>query len=282
MSYNTWKEQPLEWLFNDKHDLDNPQDEYPFTRQEVAQAILAVGEEVRDNHNNFVKDLTRGGNANPRNASAEENGYLLRESTSDEFMGVFFKDDDFAGIALDVPEDLEVQRIDVQFPEEVFDLIRYDEGGILSAVEYSNLLVHFFDDFDEVLRVQTPVKLQPHEIDSLFVAQLDNARVLIPCEAKSQGGDAITLNQIEGIAETALTRFSVGESEPSLFGNCPTPVSSVIPLGIKLLSNGDVYMASFPELTEEERDHLQEIVTADNTDREALYRLNPMPPGWGS
>ena len=81
----------LDYIFNGKFDPQDPQEEIPFTRDEVRDAIISVGGEVPLNLNNFVKDLTRTGNSDPRSPSAQGAGYFLREGTHSGSMGVFFR-----------------------------------------------------------------------------------------------------------------------------------------------------------------------------------------------
>ena len=107
------KADALEYLFNKKYDPRRPQEAISFTRQEVHNAIQATGGRVPLNLNNFVKDLVRTGNSDPRSPSARSAGYYLREGSHSGSMGVFFKGSGpTAGvIAVDCPPTLKPKTI---------------------------------------------------------------------------------------------------------------------------------------------------------------------------
>ena len=136
------KPDTLEHIFSSKYDPDVPQDEIPFTRQEVYDAILATGGDVPLNLNNFVKDLVRTGN------------------------------------------------------------------------------------------------------------------------------DAINLNQIVGIAAATLQRLMEND------------MPGVIPIGVKILSDGDICIVAFPMCTIADLLILKSKLTATSVTRQARYRLSPKPPKW--
>ena len=265
------KPDALEHIFENKYDPNDPQHEIPFTRQEVYDAILATGGEVPLNLNNFVKDLVRTGNADPRSPSARDAGYYLREGSHSGSMGVFFRSSgpSSGAIAVNCPPELEAKTIQVVFPPETFDLIRPDEGGVLAVLEYGHLLDDFFGVLKgTVKRVQSPVKVQPHELDSFFVMQRDDKRIPIACEAKSKGNDAINLNQIVGIAAATLQRLLEKD------------MPGVIPIGVKILPNSDIYIAEFPLCTMADLLDLKSKLNATSVTRQARYRLSPKPPKW--
>lgn len=265
------KPDALEHIFTSKYDPDNSQDEIPFTREEVYDAILATGGQIPLNLNNFVKDLVRTGNSDPRSPSAHQAGYYLREGSHHGSMGVFFKSSGLAAgaIAVHCPSDLNAKTIQVSFPPETFDLIRPDEGGVLAALEYGHLLDDFFGvPKGTVKRVQSPVKVQPHELDSFFVMKRDDQRIPVACEAKSKGNDAINLNQIVGIAAATLQRLMEKD------------MPGVIPIGVKILSNGDIYIVEFPMCTTVDLLSLRSKLTVESVTRQARYQLNPKPPKW--
>ena len=96
----------------------------------------------------------------------------------------------------------------------------------------------------------------------------DDERIPIACEAKSKGNDAIKLNQIVGIAAATLLRL-MEEDMPG-----------VIPLGVKILSNADIYIAAFPRCTTADLLVLKSKLSATSVTRQARYRLSPKPPKW--
>jgi hypothetical protein len=237
----------------------------------VREAIIATGGQVPDNLNNFVKDLVRTGNPDPRNEDARNEGYFLREGSHTGSMGIFFRHegDDEPAIAVTCPDDLVPKVVVPNLPEEIFDLLRPDEGGLVAVLEYCNIMDDFFEvPKGTVKRVQSPVKIQPHELDSFFVMKNGNERIPIPCEAKSKGTDVLTLNQIVGITAATLQRLF----EPDMRG--------VIPVGAKILDNGDVFVASFPKCSLDDLLELRDILKADRVTGMSRYRLDPLPPKW--
>lgn len=269
MTYS--KPDALEHIFNQKFDPDHPQDDIPFTRDEVRAAIVATGGEVPDNLNNFVKDLVRRGNPASRSLSARKAGYFLREGSHTSSMGIFFRHDgeEDPAIAVVCPDNLIPRIIKPTLPSETYDLARPDEGGLVAVLEYCHVLDDFFDvPKGTVRRVQSPVKIQPHELDSFFVMRDGDERIPIPCEVKSQGGDVITLNQIVGVAAATLQRLF----EPDMIG--------VIPMGAKIEDNGDIFLVRFPKCTRDDLLHLREKLRVDTVTHMARYRLEPLLPKW--
>lgn len=267
------KPEALEYIFNRKYDPGNPQPEIPFTHDDVRSAIVATGGQVPSNLNNFVKDLTRSGNSDARSLAARQAGYFLREAVHSGSIGVFFRDRDSGpargAISISCPASLVAKPIHVEIPPDILDLLRPDEGGLLASIEYGFVLDDFFAvPKGTVRRVQAPVKVQPHELDSFFIIKKGNRRIPIPCEAKSKGNDVITLNQIVGIAAATLQRLMEDDMD------------FIIPLGIKLESNGDIFIAEFPECRSSDLLKLNSKLVASSVVRQARYTLVPKPPKW--
>jgi hypothetical protein len=238
---------------------------------EVRDAIIATGGQVPSNLNNFVKDLTRSGNSDPRSPTAQQAGYFLREGSHSGSMGIFFRASgpSAGAIAVACPSTLVPKQIQISLSTEIFDLLRPDEGGLLSILEYGFILDDFFEvPRGTVKRVQSPVKVQPHELDSFFVMKRNAQRLPIACEAKSKGNDAITLNQIVGIAAATLQRLL--ESD----------MPGVVPIGTKIESNGDIFIVQFPLCTTDDLLHLNAKLVASSAVKLARYRVLPKPPKW--
>jgi hypothetical protein len=270
-SRKTWKAAPLEALFLSKYDPDDPQEEIPFTNAEAYTFARKFKDPLPGNFHNFIKDLVRTGNPHPTSPSAFDAGYLLRETPEEGVMGVWFKGD-LAEIAISVscPSDLEAEIVEVSSDPLFWDHVRDDEGGCLSVIKEVGLLARFFDLKEKDVRfIQSPVKLQPTEIDGIFVAAMPEGTVFLPCEAKSRKGrDALNLNQIIGGAASALDNF-LRDGD-----------AGVIPVGAKILKNGDVYIVAFPFVGPSERDGLEALITPSSVIKQARYRLSPRPPNW--
>jgi hypothetical protein len=160
MSYS--KRDALEHIFTSKFDRRHPQEEIPFTRDEVRAAIIDTGGLVPDNLNNFVKDLTRHGKSDPRSPSAKQAGYFLQEGSHNGSMGIFFRESgqSAGAIAVVCPSDLAPKEVQILVSMEIFDLLRPDEGGLLSILEYGYILDDFFEvSKGTVKRVQSPVNI---------------------------------------------------------------------------------------------------------------------------
>jgi hypothetical protein len=269
MTYS--KPDALERIFNSKYIQVSPHDEIPFTREEVRDAIIATGGIPPDNLNNFVKDLVRTGNSDPRSKSAKEAGYYLREGSHTGSMGIFFRPTGSISpeIAVICPEDLSSVRVENRLPSISQDLIRPDEGGLVAALEYCHILDYFFEvPKGSIKRIQSPVKIQPHELDSFFVLQDINNRIPIACEAKSKGNDVITLNQIVGVAAATLQKLM------------EIDMDYVIPIGAKLENNGDIFLVRFPECYKKDLLDLKEILTVETVVVMSRFSLDPIPPKW--
>ena len=157
----------------------------------------------------------------------------------------------------------------ISISPESFDLIHPDEGGLIAVLEYGFILDGFFRvPQGTVKRVQSPVKIQPHELDSFFVLKKNNTRISIPCEAKSKGNDAITLNQIVGITSGTLQRLLEDD------------MSEVIPIGAKIEKNGDIFIAQFAKYTPQDLLNLKSKLTENSVTKTARYQLDPMPSKW--
>lgn len=285
----TWKAPVLEYIFRSKFTPDDTSSKIPFSHgdlKKVSSDILGwdlLETEPKGNYNNFVKDLVRHGDYSPRCDAAEERGYILRESSDSEYIGVFEHEDSLTiAPSVECPNELEPVTVDADFPNSIRDLLRPDEGGLLSALDYCDLLRNFFgSEAISVKRVQAPVKKQP-EIDGLYVLEKEETRYLIPCEAKSQSGDVINLHQIEGSTETAFNVASDAGSEAGsdrgLFSE--KPVSGAYPIGAKILSNGDIHLAKFGLIEREDLDDLSNVLATKGVVEHARYSLAPKPPQW--
>ena len=186
-------------------------------------------------------------------------------------MGVWFRGDpNEVSIAVSCPPDLEARPILINVDSLIWENVRDDEGGCLSIIKETGLLDDFFDVKPGSVRfIQSPVKLQPTEIDGIFVGELPEGRVFLPCEAKSRKGrDALNMNQVIGGAASALDNFM------------REGYAGVIPLGAKILPDGDIYVVSFPFLVSDDRDNLHDLITPASIIKQARYSPEPRPPHW--
>lgn len=274
MNYN--KTDALEYIFKTKFNEEDPKDEISFSRKDVRDAIIATGGHVPDNLNNFIKDLTRKGDSNPRSYTARSMGYSLKEGGHSEFMGVFFKPslNSDGIISITCPSNLKTIKLKVSLPENIIDIVRTDEGGLLSVLSHTNILEVFFRYLPNgkntsVFTVQIPVKVQPYEIDGLFLL-VDGSgnRTPIACEAKSRGSDSLILSQIIGTTASALDRILEKDME------------YVIPLGAKLLNDGTIFLVCFEKCGKLDKNKLNLLIKASTVKKMARYLIDPLPPKW--
>jgi len=248
-------------LFADKFDPLNPADEIFISFDEVTGQILKRGEKVPKSVYNFFKDLTRSSRLRGTPDVASGHGYTLVEASGG---GSFVRAR--AGQPVDygfvpIPRDAQVSEIDSsEIPNLVFPLIRSDEGGLLSAMEYTHLFDrHLGTETGTVRRVQTPVKVQPHEIDGLYAFEIQGRNSLMSVEAKSKGADDLTFEQIYGLAK--MTSILYSETQ-----------FAVLPFGVKLANDAAIVVVEFAPWSQ--IDKRPAIL------RCRKYRLSPTPPLW--
>ncbi len=294
--FNTYKAPILEYIFLSKYRESSNKEVLKFTYEDVSSAARKIGHglhlkkggEERINWANFVKDLIRGGNHSPRSESALERDYILRPGNKDsDWAGEFVSKDKIDyDLSIECPDDLTSTEVDIEIDnylaDETVGLIGDDEGGLLSIIQHAKILSSFFGiDEKYVSRVQVPVKKQP-EIDGLYIATVSDGTFLVPCEAKGSGSDKINNHQIYN---SVVSSFSVLEDteEADLFNQGKTVkefIDGVKPLGVKILSNGDIHIARFADTTTDNLSDLENHIKANGVQEHARFSLNPTPPKW--
>ncbi|MHC2318842.1 hypothetical protein ACVIHC_005888 [Bradyrhizobium diazoefficiens] len=157
---------------------------------------------------------------------------------------------------------------------------RKDESWLVQvAVELrliqTHLATHSEQSVEEVSHLQTGVKLGTSEIDSLFLAHLREQggtlkKALVTCEAKQEGQRILDHQIVEQIVAASRSVRLAG-----------LDISLIIPLAIKAMEGGRIYIAEFApwtlEMSDLPEDQLPDVVMAS----EALYNLVPPVPGIG-
>ncbi len=257
MGYN--KLETLAEIFRQKFNAANPQTEIHVSLDEVRGEILRRGEQPPKSLYNFFVDLTRSerGRSTPENAVRA--GYLVVRA---ENGGKFVRHHPNMRVGpVEFPAEITESRIDASaIPELVRPFLRSDEGGLLSAMEYVQVLDrHFGEQPGSVKRIQVPVKVQPNEIDGLFAFRRAHVTVLLPIEAKSKGRDAVLYEQVYGAAARAAALY-------------PRPNLSLLPLAAKIDQDGSLVVLEFEPYAQENR--------RPAVRRIERYRLHPTPPLW--
>jgi hypothetical protein len=243
-------------LFFTKYDKENPQDRIIILIDEVMEYAQENSITLPGNVHNFFKDLVRSGKMSKQLSDISNLGYQLNQIDRG---GEFINDpgNDELGFVV-LPDDIPSIKINSNsIPKDVFDLIRTDEGGVLSVVEYCGLLDTIANS--KVSRVQSPVKVAPNEIDGLYVFKKDDERIVFTAEAKSKGADVILKHQIFGAAKKAQDIF--GEQ-----------VDGIIPLGIKIADDNTIYIVVFCQFTNDDQH--------PNISKIFRFQIDPIPLHW--
>jgi len=215
----------LAYLFNQKTENGKIHigEDIDFTLREVGEGIAATGGVAPTSWSNFVLDLTRRRNAISRRlpSSVISYGYDLRKktghvpgNTNDNYCGTFvYRGFDENGNTIPIKDWLEWGEpdreitIENRVPALVQRFISNDEASLFSVIDYCDILSKVLDQ--TVLRVQTPMKWQPNEIDGYYVAQTPRNVYVYPVEAKAiSTDDDINLVQIYGQYQTFISRYT--------------------------------------------------------------------------
>jgi hypothetical protein len=129
----------------------------------------------------------------------------------------------------DIPDSSHI--LSNRVPDKVAPYLAKDEGALFSVIDYCDVLSQvLFGHLESVLRVQTPMKWQPNEIDGLYFSDYEGVPTLFPIEAKGLStGDALNLEQMSGAYRVMQLR---------------RPDIHIVPLGIKMIENG-LYIVVF-------------------------------------
>ncbi len=184
-----------------------------FSLREVGEGIIATGGTPPTSYSNFVLDLTRKKNtiAQRLPASVIKYGYDLRKktgpvpgNTKDNYCGTFvYRGFDENGQTIPIQDWLEwglpdrTIVVENKVPDLVRRFISNDEASLFSVIDYCDILSIVLGQ--TVMRVQSPMKWQPNEIDGYYIAQNSRNVFVYPVEAKAVStSDDINLVQING------------------------------------------------------------------------------------
>ncbi len=243
--YRSFKHLVLEYIFNQKttNRTIGIGEDHEFTLKDVGDVLAHFRDIVggRASFSNFVLDLTRKdiGIQSRLPDSVIEMGYDLRKKTGrapdgTNYAGVFV----FVGVGNvlktwfewpNIPDSSYV--LSNYVPYKVAPFLAKDEGALFSVIDYCDVLSQvLYGQLGSVLRVQTPMKWQPNEIDGLYFSDYTGVPTLFPIEAKALStGDALNLEQMSGAYRVMQQR---------------RPDIHIVPLGIKMIENG-IYIVVF-------------------------------------
>lgn len=210
IKYSSKKHPILEYIFKKYFNEKGKVEKIIFYLSDISDGYRKCGISEPVSISNTILDLCRqdrGINSRvPKSIS--DLGYDLRKKTGQDadgrkYAGEFV----LVGVGnalkswLEWPPESEMQIVTVDsspIPEIVHDLIRPDEGGLFSIIDYSSVFTETLDS-GNVFRIQNPMKWQPNEIDGFYCSYSNKEITIFPVEAKAlTTGDEINLDQLQG------------------------------------------------------------------------------------
>lgn len=205
------KMQILSHIFWSRYSPENPQPIIDFYLSDVGEAGEMLGMTLPTSYSNIVLDLCRQNRGIDRRLPGDvvAEGYDLRKKTGPDatstrrFCGQFV----YVGLGNEINSWLRwpTQEVEIKVDPRDLDkvqrsLLRQDEAALASVVLGLNLITKITNyQYDQVMLVQTPIKLQPNEIDALFFSTIGDKVILFPVEAKAlTTGDEINIDQLAG------------------------------------------------------------------------------------
>jgi hypothetical protein len=218
-NYSSKKHPVLEYIFRKYYNPKKPQKVIPFYLKDISDGYRKnkISEPV--SISNTILDLTRQdrGIASRLPKSISGLGYDLRKKTGQDERGYKFAGEFvFVGVGAALkswlvwPTDIEEIEIDSSpLPSLVAQLIRPDEGGLFSVIDYTGVFSKILHGGKrKIYRVQNPMKWQPNEIDGFYASQVGADIDLYPVEAKAlTTGDEINLDQLHGGFATVVEQM---------------------------------------------------------------------------
>ena len=235
---------------------------------------------------NFMKDVVRPDKASanwPTRLTAMRIGARQRPSDQRVFEFIDFAEDQtepFPNRYMPGPELLPIPVEAVSLSLAKRSLGRRDESWLVQvAVElrlvHTHFAMHSSQPIEEVSHLQTGVKLGKSEIDCLFLAHLRGpentfTKALVTCEAKQEGQRILEHQIVEQITAASRSVRAAGMD-----------ISLVIPIAIKAVSGGRVYLAEFNSWPLETALLAESDLPDLELASEAIYELRPPVPGIG-
>lgn len=198
----------------------NQQEVIPFTYDDIrtSMADLDIHRPGQASISNFVIDLTRQNRGIESRVPkyVSDKGYDLaniKRYKGQRIAGALI----FVGVGNEIdswvkwPKDIPTLLVDSKsIPELVLKYLRNDEGALFSVIDYcdimSKIIEYHFEEKVKVIKVQAPLKWQPHEIDGFYVSE--NPLWLIPVEAKAlTTKNQINLLQLRGEIDTMRDNY---------------------------------------------------------------------------
>jgi hypothetical protein len=244
--YSSKKHPVLEYIFRKYYDKNEPTQNITFYLSDISEGYKAINVPEPVSISNTILDLTRQdrGIESRLPKSIYELGFDLRKKTGSsnngsKFAGEFI----YVGIGNVLKSWLEWSFVTREIvistknlPSIVQELVRPDEAGLFSVIDYLDIFTRVLNSKNQIVRIQNPMKWQPNEIDG-FYADLGNNTVY-PVEAKAlTTGDEINLDQLQGGYRTVINQF-----------NKLNKKYDIQHMAVKMIKNG-IMIAVFPKNT---------------------------------
>lgn len=256
-------------------------------RRSIAYCVDAHGIRLKKDSNpfNFMKDLLRGSSVNanwPPSLTASR--ITAKQSMGDGSIMEFVPFPEGQDLPFVNPfepgEDIEVEKLQsISIPLTTKTLGRNDESWLIQVAVNLKVVEHHLATksplgFQELTHLQVAVKLGNNsEVDSLFwgvVQKEDNqlSNVIVTCEAKTSKDPILEDQIVRQVRATFKSVASLG-----------LKFIKVIPIAIKSIKGGSIYVVEFEGWTKEQAEDLtlEELRVASR----GIYSLAPPVPGVG-
>jgi hypothetical protein len=242
--YRSQKHPVLEYIFQKYFISSEPEKNVLFSLKDISDGYKAIGIDEPASISNTILDLCRKDSGIDARVpeSISQLGFDLRKKTGPagegkNFAGEFV----YVGVGKslqswlswsDNPEILSINSS--ALPSLVKQLIRRDEAGLFSIIDYLDILSRVIGK--SLFRVQNPMKWQPNEVDGFYASMSGGETSVYPVEAKAlTTGDGINLDQMEGGYRTVLEKMKELDQRVK-----------VQQIAVKMIKNG-IDIAIFPE-----------------------------------
>lgn len=242
--YKSKKHPVLEHIFQKYFDSSKQGENLSFYLSDIAEGYKIIQISEPASISNTILDLCRknGGIKVRVPESISTLGYDLRKKTGRDISGRNLAGEFvYVGIGnelnswltwSDSPEELVINSSNLH--SLVRDLIRNDEAGLFSVIDYLDILSRVMGR--AVFRIQNPMKWQPNEVDGFYASTSGGEVSVFPVEAKALSTkDEINLDQMEGGFNTVLSKMKQHNHSVT-----------VQQIAVRMIKNG-IDIAVFPE-----------------------------------
>lgn len=246
VEYSSKKHPVLEYIFNKYFDSSKKQKSILFYLSDISEGYRACAMPEPVSISNTILDLCRQDRGIDSRVpkTISKLGYDLRKKTGIDTNGKKFAGEFvLVGVGKSLDSWLSWPKVSTSvsvdssnIPTLVRKLVRADEGGLFSIIDYCDVFTNILGEGKRVVyRIQNPMKWQPNEIDGFYASEFGDKTYIYPVEAKAlTTGDAINLDQLAGGYKTVLEKMRKFEYKVT-----------VQQIAVRMIKNG-VDIAIFP------------------------------------